>query len=156
MKHLLFAILGAAAVLAVGMSYSPAADAKVFGHNRATDNGDSCYTPEEINGLRTGNFEKIAAYSGDDAVKFKQGLMKVYPDVTLEQLTWVEIDGYKFVAPDGKTMVLVTIFNKEGDNICASGGGPVPEDEWNKIVTAAGLAPVASQIHLGFVGKLNK
>ena len=148
MKHLIFTIIGVLAVLAISISYAPAA---VFHHNRAADNGDSCYTPEEISGQHVmETYEKIAAYSGERAEKFKKGITILYPEVKLEEMTWVEIDAYRFTDKEAKVMIRYNVFEKIGENLCAANGGTAPEDEWNAVVTAAGLAPVASQIRLGF------
>lgn len=127
----------------------------VFHHNVAADNGDGCVTPEEIAGYRVGKFEKLGFYADADAEKFKLGVLKVYSTVKPEDMTWSAVDGYKLVGPDGKATVVITIYNKDDKGqLCAVGGGPVSEDDWNKIILAAGLGVgTPSLYHAGFKGK---
>lgn len=63
MRYLLFTVLGALAVLAVGMSYAPASEAygKVFHNNTQADNHDSCLNPKE-------NLDNKSVGTGDELV----------------------------------------------------------------------------------------
>lgn len=154
---LAFGAAAIAAVITLNLATPTIGDAKVFGHYTAVDNGDNCMTPQEIEGLRDAKFEKIASYEGEEADQFKKGVAKHYnlTDEQAAEMKWSLIDAYKFVAPDGKITVLITIYSKnDAGELCASGGGPAPIEEWDAIVEAAGMTPKASNLHPGHAPKI--
>lgn len=159
-KYLFGAAVGV--LILIGLSYAHATvfstlpPENKFGHQYVLpNNDDSCYTPEEIAGLRQGKFELINSYSTEeDVLKVKQGVIKLFPDTTMDDMKWVRIDVYKFVDVDGKEYVLTSLFYKVGDDICNQGGGKGPLDDWNKIVEAAGLNLKAENFHPGFEPKV--